>query len=140
MTHVADDPAVCIPGSVGGRVHRRRSATVSNASESVGGARDAPWARAAVLARARHGPLRNGPNCCLLYTSPSPRDGLLSIRRQRQMCIRDRSNASESVGGARDAPWARAAVLARARHGPLRNGPNCCLLYTSPSPRDGLLS
>src|SRR5665647_2508882 len=62
MTHVADDPAVCIPGSVGGRVHRRRSATVSNASESVGGARDAPWARAAVLARARHGPLRNGPN------------------------------------------------------------------------------
>src|SRR5665647_3416061 len=26
---------------------------------------------------------------CLLYTSPSPRDGLLSIRRQRQMCIRD---------------------------------------------------
>src|SRR5665647_3130814 len=27
---------------------------------------------------------------CLLYTSPSPRDGHLSIRRQRQMCIRDR--------------------------------------------------
>src|SRR5665647_1566195 len=29
---------------------------------------------------------------CLLYTSPSPRDGLLSIRRQRQMCIRDRDS------------------------------------------------
>src|SRR5665647_103880 len=27
---------------------------------------------------------------CLLYTSPSPRDGHLTIRRQRQMCIRDR--------------------------------------------------
>src|SRR5665647_1076348 len=27
--------------------------------------------------------LENG-DCCLLYTSPSPRDGLLSIRRQRQ--------------------------------------------------------
>src|SRR5665647_815338 len=25
---------------------------------------------------------------CLLYTSPSPRDGHLSIRRQRQMCIK----------------------------------------------------
>src|SRR5665647_2442381 len=31
---------------------------------------------------------------CLLYTSPSPRDGLLSIRRQRQMCIRDRVTAA----------------------------------------------
>ena len=30
---------------------------------------------------------KHEPNNCLLYTSPSPRD--LSIRRQRQMCIRD---------------------------------------------------
>src|SRR5665647_3062442 len=34
---------------------------------------------------------------CLLYTSPSPRDVLLSIRRQRQMCIRDRRMKGESV-------------------------------------------
>src|SRR5665647_3547229 len=33
------------------------------------------------------------PGTCLLYTSPSPRDGLLSIRRQRQMCIRDSGDA-----------------------------------------------
>src|SRR5665647_2076141 len=40
---------------------------------------------------AHHSP--QPPGGCLLYTSPSPRDGLLSIRRQRQMCIRDRANA-----------------------------------------------
>src|SRR5665647_3217515 len=45
--------------------------------------------------------LRSGSTCtpcarirrCLLYTSPSPRDGLLSIRRQRQMCIREQGIA-----------------------------------------------
>src|SRR5665647_370724 len=31
---------------------------------------------------------------CLLYTSPSPRDVHLSIRRQRQMCIRDSLNSN----------------------------------------------
>src|SRR5664279_1844915 len=38
---------------------------------------------------------------CLLYTSPSPRDGLLyPLRRQRQMCIRDRSRWKKLSGGA----------------------------------------
>src|SRR5665647_2999679 len=35
-----------------------------------------------------------------LYTSPSPRDGHLSIRRQRQMCIRDRLEEAACIDGA----------------------------------------
>src|SRR5665647_1228862 len=43
-----------------------------------------PGPRSTPAPRVRHRP-------CLLYPSPSPRDLLLSCRRQRQMCIRDRS-------------------------------------------------
>src|SRR5664279_1162306 len=38
---------------------------------------------------------------CLLYTSPSPRDGLLShLRRQRQMCIRDTQHTIQAANPA----------------------------------------
>ena len=58
------------------------------------------------------------------------RDLHLSLRRQRQMCIRDRSNevAVSPVGHQH-----------RGRRLDAEAGGDC-LLYTSPSPRDGLLS
>src|SRR5665647_1354952 len=60
--------------------------------------------------------------------------------RQRQMCIRDRDVAAEplgddDVGGA----LADAAALDETDEVQLRQV-QICLLYTSPSPRDGLLS
>ena len=57
------------------------------------------------------------------------------LRRQRQMCIRDRSRNSESDFGC---------SLTAFPHGAPLSFILCnyciCLLYTSPSPRDGLLS
>src|SRR5665647_2972613 len=55
----------------------------------------------------------------------------LSIRRQRQMCIRDSGQ-----------PHRRAGTGERQRHRDAGGNGRCgaCLLYTSPSPRDGLLS
>src|SRR5665647_3584895 len=35
------------------------------------------------------------PDSCLLYTSPSPRDGLLSIRRQRQDVYKRQANSPD---------------------------------------------
>src|SRR5665647_3308570 len=44
---------------------------------------------------------------CLLYTSPSPRDGHLSIRRQRQMCIREQYWLRTSGKATAGHPYAR---------------------------------
>src|SRR5665647_3385124 len=77
---------------------------------------------------------------CLLYTSPSPRDVHLSIRRQRQMCIRDRVNIMPSLNYdfeydqiVSTGEMVSTEILAAYLN-------HICLLYTSPSPRDGLLA
>src|SRR5665647_1596276 len=67
----------------------------------------------------------------LLEKKEDHRDPLLSIRRQRQMCIRDSKEALHRLTS-----WHR-----RTNGGLLLGADdNPCLLYTSPSPRDELLS
>src|SRR5665647_3369200 len=64
----------------------------------------------------------------------APRDGLLSIRRQRQMCIRDSRRASFIIWNMIFMPW-RSWPSNQPTHWSLSPKDNeHCLLYTSPSP------
>ncbi|MCJ0702564.1 hypothetical protein FRIG_15745 [Frigoribacterium faeni] len=67
---------------------------------------------------------------------PHPPRSTPSIRRrQRQMCIRDRSDGGQSrTNAVRNDQADFAASQGGPREGGQRSG---CLLYTSPSPRDG---
>src|SRR5665647_3097552 len=74
-----------LSSSAASDVYKRQSASCPPRGRTVVPASRADVLGVLVLERASTGRGRG----CLLYTSPSPRDGLLSLRRQRQMCIRD---------------------------------------------------
>ena len=92
--------------------------------------------------------IRNGvemPPGSILFEDPPSHDLHLSIRRQRQMCIRDSSRRSRRRGRG----WPRrkpisttTPTISRSIRIPIRSGAGfrTCLLYTSPSPRDATLS